>query len=146
MDKPTVLLVPEELGVWLDGMELGNPKRYFTMIESLLYYCKTTMNCSIDKFINDNKKELIEVILGSRWYKVEEPLYYALIKGHELVEDEGEWSTKYWNLWVSEGCVFPYDKSPHYDDFSMIMTKSEWGKWGINDSNADFVRVNEVAE
>ena len=76
-------------------------------------------------------------------YTVEEPLYYALIKGHELVNDEGEWSTKYWNLWVSEGCVFPHDKSETTDDFSIIMSKEDWNKYGINDLNADFIKVED---
>ena len=75
-------------------------------------------------------------------YKVEEePLYYALIKGHELVNDEGEWSTKYWNLWVSGGSVFPSDRLADYDDFLTTMSKEEWNEWGINDTNADFVKV-----
>lgn len=76
-------------------------------------------------------------------YTVEEPLYYALIKGHELVNDEVEWATKYWNLWVSEGCVFPSDKSSADGLFSTEMTKSEWNEIGINDSNADFVEAAE---
>ena len=77
-------------------------------------------------------------------YKVEEePLYYALIKGHELVNDEGEWSTKYWNLWVSGGCVFPADRLADYDDFLTTMSKEEWSECGINDTNADFVKVEE---
>lgn len=78
-------------------------------------------------------------------YKVkEEPLYYALIKGHELVNDEGEWSTKYWNLWVSGGSVFPSDRLSDYDDFLTTMSKEEWSEWGINDTNADFVKVEEL--
>lgn len=80
-------------------------------------------------------------------YKVEEePLYYALIKGHELVNDEGEWSTKYWNLWVSGGCVFPADRLADYDDFLTTMSKEEWSECGINDTNADFIKVEEIEE
>lgn len=80
----------------------------------------------------------------TREYEVEEePLYYALIKGHELVNDEGEWSTKYWNLWVSGGCVFPADQLADYDDFLTTMSKEEWSECGINETNADFVRVEE---
>ena len=145
MDKSTVLLVPEELGVWLEGMELGNPKRYFTMIESLLYYCKTSMDCSIDKFINENKKELIEVILGSRGYKVEEePLYYALIKGHEMMTDKGDWTFKYWKFDTSNGDVFPSHRFTQNGNFLIVMSKVEWSKLGINDSNAELVKVEEA--
>lgn len=144
MDKPTVLVVPEELGAWLEGMELGNPKRYFTMIESLLYYCKTSMNCSIDKFINENKKELIEVILGSREHKVEEePLYYALIKGHELITDKGVSTCKYWNFNTYNSDVFPNNRLSKHGIYLTKMSKEDWNELGINDSNADFVRVEE---
>lgn len=144
MDKPRVLVVPEELGAWLEGMELGNPKRYFTMIESLLYYCKTSMNCSIDKFINENKKELIEVILGSREHKVEEePLYYALIKGHELITDKGVSTCKYWNFNTYNSDVFPNNRLSKHGIYLTKMSKEDWNELGINDSNADFVRVEE---
>lgn len=145
MDKLKVLVVPEELGIWLKGQELGNPKRYFNMIESLIYYCRTTMNCSLDEFISNNKKELIEVILGNRGYKVEEePLYYALIKGHEMMTDKGDWTFKYWKFDTSNGDVFPSHRFTQNGNFLIEMSKVEWSKLGVNNSNADFVKVNEV--
>ena len=96
-------------------------------------------------WISENSETFARAWLSG--YEVEEePLYYALIKGHELVNDEGEWSIKYWNLWMSEGCVFPSDQFTDFNDFSTTMSKSEWSKWGINDSNADFIKVKEVEE
>ena len=90
-----------------------------------------------------NTREFVNAYLTGEYEVEEEPLYYALIKGHKLMNDEGEWSTKYWNLWVSGGCVFPADRLADYDDFLTTMSKEEWSECGINDSNADFVRVDE---
>ena len=73
----------------------------------------------------------------------EEPLYHALIKGHELVDFKDAWACNYWNLSVLDGRVFPSDKSSKDGLFSTKMTKSEWNKLGINDSNADFVKVGD---
>lgn len=98
------------------------------------------------KWYRENTHEFVNAYLTGEYEVEEETLYYALIKGHELVNDEGEWSTKYWNLWVSGGCVFPSDKGPHYDDFLTTMSKEEWSECGINDTNADFIKVEEIEE
>ena len=140
MDKSIVLLVPERLGVWLESMELGNPKGYFTMIDSLFNYWNNVTDSSLDNFIDDNKKELIEVIIGSREYKVGEPLYYALIKGHELSSNE----SKYWNSEVYDsGDLFIGQKGPRAKCVNR-MTKENWNRLGINESNAEFVKVGEM--
>ena len=95
------------------------------------------------KWYRENTHKFVNAYLTGEYEVEEGPLYYALIKGHELVNDEGEWSTKYWNLWVSGGCVFPADRLADYDDFLTTMSKEEWSEWGINDTNADFVKVEE---
>lgn len=95
------------------------------------------------KWYRENTHEFVNAYLTGEYEVEEETLYYALIKGHELVNDEGEWSTKYWNLWVSGGCVFPADRLADYDDFLTTMSKEEWSECGINDTNADFVKVEE---
>ena len=73
----------------------------------------------------------------------EEPLYYALVKGHELVTDEGDIACKYWNLRVPTGDVLPSNRYSRRGEFVVKMSKSEWNELGINDSNADFVEVTE---
>ena len=80
-------------------------------------------------------------------YEVEEePLYHALIKGHELVVDQGDWSTKYWKSDTSNGRVFPSHRLINHGDFLIEMSKEDWEKLGINESNADFVKVEELEE
>ena len=69
--------------------------------------------------------------------------YYALIKGHELIDDEGYLTCKYWNLSGSNGNLFPSHRIPGYGAYFTEMTKVEWNELGINDSNADFVKVDD---
>lgn len=69
----------------------------------------------------------------------EEPLYYALVKGHELSSNE----FKYWNCKAyNSGHLLVGSK---YAKASCInrMTKNNWNKLGINESNADFVKLKE---
>ena len=77
-------------------------------------------------------------------YEVEqEPLYCAMVKGHELLDD----TAKYWahNKYDSEDLFISYETR---DDSPIIVknTKSRWNDLGVNDSNADFVRVEGVIE
>ena len=73
----------------------------------------------------------------------EEPLYYALLTGHELTLDS------YKNLGLYRGTRSPMYisyKHPLNDEFVIKMSKSQWKKLGINDSNANFVKVEELEE
>lgn len=135
------LVVPEELGVWLKGKILGESCRYFTMIDELSHYWETVIASETGGFITKNKKELIEVIIGSRGYRIEkEPLYYALVKGHELCSD----LFKYWNCKAySSGELLVGSKYPQASYINR-MTKSNWNKVGINSSNADFIETGKV--
>ena len=141
MTKLETLIVPEELGKWLRDNELGDSRSHVAMIVALNYYWDTIFVSPLGEFIAENKKELIEVIIGSREYKVEEPLYYALIKGHELIA--GEDACKYWKCDMRNGSMFLSNRYSHYGRYLAEMSKSEWNKLGINDSNADFFKVKE---
>lgn len=71
----------------------------------------------------------------------EEPLYYALIKGHDLIA--GEDACKYWKCDMRNGSMFLSNRYSIHDKFLIEMSKSEWNEHGINDTNADFVKVEE---
>ena len=139
------LVVPEELGAWLGDKELGEPCYYFTVINELADYWDP-LGAPLGSFITQNKKELIEVVLGSREYKIEEPAYYALAKGHELIKGKGDWVPKYWNVDTTNGNIFIGDRYAVRDKYLIKASKPEWIKFGINNSIADFVRVEEVME
>ena len=92
----------------------------------------------------DNKKKLLDIIVNELEYEVEEePLYHALIKGHELMVDKGDWTFKYWKSDTSNGRVFPSHRLINHDDFLTEISKEDWNELGINDSNADFVKVDK---
>ena len=73
--------------------------------------------------------------------RVETPLYYALIKGHELIA--GEDACKYWKCDMRNGRMFLSNRYSHYGKYLAEMSKNDWGKFDINDTNADFVKVDE---
>jgi len=136
------LVVPKELGKWLQSREIGESGAYFSTIGAMYRYWETVAGSSIFDFITQNKKELIEVIIGSRGYRIEkEPKYYAMIKGHELMADEGIWDCRYWNLSTSDDVVFPSDRFSQDSRFLTKMSKEDWSKCGINDTNADFIEI-----
>ena len=91
--------------------------------------------------ISGNAHKLID---ACRWgYDVEEvPLYHALVKGHELLGRE--YAFKYWSYDTFDDDVFtcelPFPKGRYITE----MSKEGWSNLGINESNADFVRVGEL--
>ena len=146
MTKLETLTVPSDLGEWLQSRSIGDSLTYFSTIDALYHYWESVISSPTGSFITDNKKELIEVILGTREYRVEEPLYCALIKGHELIIGEDELNYSYWNLDTHDGDVFPSNRCSYRGRFLNEMSKEDWNKIGINDSNADFVEVDGVIE
>ena len=134
------LTVPTDLGEWLQSRGIGDSWVYFTTIDALYNYWEDVISSPTGSFITDNKKELIEVILGTRGYRIETPLYCALIKGHELI-DTGK---VYWDYDKSNDIVLISELYSLPDRFLTEMSKSEWNELGINDSNADFIKMEEI--
>lgn len=134
------LTVPTDLGEWLQSRGVGESLTYFSMIDALYHHWESIISSPTGSFIIDNKKELIEVILGTRGYRIETPLYCALIKGHELI-DTGK---VYWDYDKSNDIVLIRELYSLPDSFLTEMSKSEWNELGINDSNADFIKMEEI--
>lgn len=139
MTKLETLTVPTDLGEWLQSREMGESGTFFSTIDALFHYWDTAPDSQVFDFISKNKKELIEVILGSRGYRIEAPLYCALIKGHELLDTD----RFYWIYDKHEKSVFVSKLYSLHGNFLTEMSKSRWNKLGINDTNADFVKVDE---
>ena len=117
MGKLETLVVPEELGTWLDNRELGDRNCYFTVINELDKYWQIASGPPLSIFIAENKKELIEVILGSREYKVEEPKFYVYLGDGQYLVSEDD---------LKE----PYVKIRHQEDrgflnYNMTFTEQE---------------------
>ena len=87
-------------------------------------------------------------------YEVEkEPVYFAKIKGHELIqriptfdEDTGENVSEYYRcvyfVLQSDGDLIVDMKDSGLSGAKHIMTMSQWNDLGINEANADFEEVN----
>ena len=87
-----------------------------------------------------------EILAQKYGYEVEEePIYYALIKGHENISSDD----KYWNYCITDESLDIGDNKVHADvlaEYVLSATKDEWENLGINDDNADFVEVEELEE
>jgi len=74
-EAPNPLVVPKELAEWLANQSLGDEGFLFGVIGRLE---DMWADSHFEDFIDDNKKELIEVILGTREYEVEKEQLYVL--------------------------------------------------------------------
>ncbi len=88
-------------------------------------------NTSTPNIYNDENYDLIE-------YHKEEPKFYAKVKG----TDELNCVNVYWHFDTYEELLSVSDKD-NTECYITLMTKTEWHKLGINDTNADFVEVEE---
>lgn len=95
-------------------------------------------------WISTNDEAFARAWLDGYKVAVEEPLYCALVKGHEVIGDHS--NLKYWNLDLFYKYMFLGDRHVVPRWISTKMSKSEWNKFGINDSNADFLKVEELEE
>ena len=103
---------------------------------------KVEANHLLDKrpsghFYNTNctTAELIDLRNATKY----EPKYYAKIKGWELVKDS---KFIYWSADREGENILINDKTI-FKNYHVALTKPEWAKLGINDSNADFEEVKE---
>lgn len=92
------------------------------------------------KWYRMNTHKFVNAYLTGEYKAEEELLYHALIKGHELVNgSEGG----YWTVDGDDFYIYNnwYD---HSGDKLTKLTKYDWNNLGINEDNADFVKVEEV--
>ena len=89
-------------------------------------------------WVRENPEDYVMAVRNG--YEVEEEsLYRALIKGHELIDS----AKSYWYFNMPNDRVFISNLYSTYSNFITEMTKAEWNKVGINELNADFVKVDE---
>src|SRR5699024_1161897 len=81
MTKLETVTVPTDLGEWLQARGIGDSLTYFSTIDALYHHWEGVIGEPTGSFITDDQQELIEVILGTRGYEIEEPpKYYVLDK------------------------------------------------------------------
>ena len=94
----------------------------------------------VEDWLDENDSAFLELVNGKPYEVEEEPMYYALIKGHGLVRN----SSKYWiHDTEYQGDVFVGHRIQMLPRFKERLTMADWNELGINDSNADFVKVDK---
>ena len=87
-----------------------------------------------DWFTNDKERAIVSILYG---YEIEqEPSYYAKIKGWERIGT----SSYYFGYHEDNDSLEVTYLESNYR-FAFSLTKEHWNKLGINDSNAEFERV-----
>ena len=142
------LLVPKQelpiVPTWFDEWWKDIPKGEGNLLHNIAQFHDKLYSYGTREmydYINDtgNKKKLLDIIVNELDYKVEhKPLYHALIKGHDVSNSDDI----YWNYDKYDNDVFVSRLYPSHGNFLTEMSKLEWVKLGINDSNADFVKVD----
>ena len=132
--KQELPVIPKHVGEWITRYR----EKYdlYPALRTLEYNTSTWEQ--VYKWYRENTHKFVNAYLTGEYEVEEEPMYYALIKGHELI-DAGR---VYWDYDKSDDSVFISELYSLPDNFLTEMSKEDWNKLGINDSNADFVRVD----
>ncbi len=95
----------------------------------------------VHEWFRNNKREYILSVLFS--YEIEQTLYYAKIKGWENKYLDGPF---YWNHITFAGGENKISIADYAHEGSDIYakTKAEWNELGINETNADFVKEEDL--
>lgn len=128
------------------GLKLDNVPLYLDWVGKLEYVLEIDKN--LVKFYTKYDFEEVEDNYEVEEYK-DERLFYAKIKGWELLrpeEVEGSDCGGKWFIYAPrvQEITTVADYIGINDEWIAYMTKSEWNKLGINDTNADFEEVEEV--
>ena len=129
------LIVPKDLDRFLLKYVdmIGDDSSHFEITLALLQkYQVCRFEDETRRFISYNMMEISEVISGKREYEVEKEEFYALMVGYENVQGTPHWAYSRRKNRLSINYITGY----HGDVIKM--TKDEWNKLNINDSNAIF--------
>ena len=128
-------VVPKHVGEWITRYR----EKYDLYPASRLLTNNTLVWREIYEWYRMNTHKFVNAYLTGEYEVEEETMYYALIKGHELTDSYDV----YWNYDKFDDNVFVTRLHPLHDNFVTEMSKSEWNELGINDSNADLIKVDE---
>lgn len=130
IDKP---IIPRFVADWIEFCKDGGTTFYGAITDNL-------SNSMMDWLFNEEKVD----DFAKAWvigYEVEEPLYYAKVKGWELATT----TIVFWNYrHIVERPILSklyVGAKESLDSFKTKMTKEEWNKLGINETNADFEKA-----
>lgn len=139
IEKP---IVPKFVAEWLESIP-----RYYNIIGALGMLDEDSAKDVFKWCMDVDHAKTYETITTAFLYGYEieqDPLYYAKIKGHELVHTG--YGTKYWildcnkKLFIDELPDLGVDDIGEYAYIARLPIK-EWNELGINEGNADFEKV-----
>ena len=133
--KQELPVVPKRVGEWITR----HREKYDLYPALRLLENNTLVWGEIYEWYRVNTHKFVNAYLTGEYEVEEEPLYHALIKGHDVSSSDDI----YWNYDKYDNDVFVSRLYPSHDNFLTEMSKSEWNELGINDSNADFVKAHE---
>ena len=129
IDKP---VIPQFVAEWIESLYNEGGSKYdaiVIMFEYSIIHDKPVL----DWFI-DNKDTFINAVMHG--YDIQkESLYYAKIKGWEILGGDFKW------VYLENSKELIIGDVTFPDDETEVMTKEEWNELGINDTNADFEEV-----
>ena len=132
IDKP---IIPQFVADWIEQL-YGQGFYSDDLLEALFSRNYEVAELKIFEWFTDDKGRAVTAILYG--YEVEkEPLYYAKIKGWEILGGDFKW------VYLENSKELIIGDVTFPDDETEAMTKEEWNKLGINDTNADFEVVSE---
>ncbi|WP_373768371.1 DUF1642 domain-containing protein [Jeotgalibaca porci] len=153
-DQPAI---PAFMADWIDTHNLygSNPLREYRDLEIDFNEGWTTdeKDAGVYHWVNENPYAFIDALRYG--YEVEkEPVYYAKIKGHELVETEtvldddtgndvSEFHRNIYFVLQRNGELVIDMKDSGLSGAKHFMTMNQWNSLGINETNADFEEVTE---
>ena len=151
LEEPEVLsqelpAIPQSVADWIESRDYCN---VFKALQDLSASGSPHASKDVRNWIFCNQENVEKFVRAwlDGYTLEEEQKYYALIKGHELLEGKGDWVVPmYWYLDTTNGNMFISDRITVLDNYLIEASKSEWNKLGINNSNADFVKVEELEE
>lgn len=129
------LIVPIDLGMFFkrNADMIGDDSSYFEVLNDLMNdYDTHAFEDETRRFINYYMMEISEVISGKREYRNEEDEFYALMIGHENVQGTPHWAYSRRKNRLSINYITGYQGDV------IKMTKDEWNKLNINETNALF--------
>lgn len=129
------LIVPRDLYKWLMyyvDMKDDDYNVFEAINDIMVDYHSHKFQDETRRFIYYYMDEICEVISGKREYEVEEDEFYALMIGYENVQGTPHWAYSRRKDRLSINYLTGY----HGDVIKM--TRDEWSKLNINDSNAIF--------
>lgn len=137
-EKVETLVVPKYVDEWLTRY-----REVYDLYPALKDLEDNTLGWELThKWYRTNTHKFVNAYLTGEYEVKEESLYYALVKEHELI-DSGK---VYWIYDKNNDDVFISILHSSSDNFLAEMSKEDWNKLGINETNADFRMVDEVAE